>query len=143
MMGKDLLIFWTPQIPLLLVILFVGKQLTRVLCEFFTYDKWLYVNNLLTWFLCRYNIQQHTNSCSSFSIHLLEHLMQANKTPSHSLYILYTNRENFLFLHAIYFIFKNLYSYFMDKLVGGRNCFIPLIWSPKSIFLPMPLISGR
>lgn len=27
--------------------------------------------------------------------------------------------------------------------MGGRNCLIPLIWSPKPVFLPMPLISGK
>lgn len=70
-------------------------ETTTIMCEFFTYDKWQYVNNTLTWFLCPYNIQQHINCYSSFSIHFLEQLMQAN--PPHSLYILYTNRENVLF----------------------------------------------
>lgn len=55
--------------------------------------------------------------------------MQANQNPSHSLYIVYTYREN-VFLYAIYFIFKHLYSYFMKKLGGGGGGEIMLyLWS--------------
>lgn len=46
----------------LLVIYFVGKLLTSALHAFSTYDKWLYVKNILTWFLCTYNIHQHTTA---------------------------------------------------------------------------------